>query len=93
MVAVELWITAVTTITVDGKQSRAIRRLKAREETVRLRRQVLQQAETKVFLCDHSKVGKHGAYTLAHLSDMDYLVLEAPLPKSMNTGSAKIVYI
>ena len=58
-----------------------------------LRRQVLQQAETKVFLCDHSKVGKHGAYTLAHLSDMDYLVLEAPLPAGMNTGSAKIMYI
>ena len=58
-----------------------------------LRRQVLQQAETKVFLCDRSKVGKHGAYTLAPLSDMDYLVLEAPLPKDMHTGNAEIVYI
>ena len=40
----KIWLTAVTTITVDGKQSRAVRRLKAAEETVRLRRQVLQQS-------------------------------------------------
>lgn len=58
-----------------------------------LRRQVLQQADKKVFLCDHSKVGKHGAYTLAPLSDMDYIILESPLPKSMYTGNAEIIYI
>ena len=38
------WLTAVTTITVDGKQSRSVRRLRASEETVRLRRQALQQS-------------------------------------------------
>ena len=39
----ETWLTAVTTITKDGKTVTARRRLKAAEETVRLRRQLLQQ--------------------------------------------------
>ena len=38
-----LWLTAVTTITADGKTVTARRRLKVSEETVRLRRQMLQQ--------------------------------------------------
>ena len=38
------WLTAVTTITLDGKTSRGLRRMKAAEETVRLRRQILQQS-------------------------------------------------
>jgi len=38
------WLTAGTTITRDGKSSRAVRRLKAADETVRLRRRALQQS-------------------------------------------------
>ena len=38
------WLTAVTKITRGGKTTTAIRRLKASEETVRLRRQKLQQS-------------------------------------------------
>ncbi len=38
------WLTAVTKITKDGKTVTASRRLKAAEETVRLRRQTLQQS-------------------------------------------------
>ena len=38
------WLTAVTTITRGEKTSRAVRRLKASEETVRLRRRALQQS-------------------------------------------------
>ena len=37
------WISAVTVITVDGKTSRVVRRMKTAEESVRLRRQLLQQ--------------------------------------------------
>ena len=37
------WLTATAKITVDGKTATASRRLKACEETVRLRRQILQQ--------------------------------------------------
>ena len=38
------WLTATTRITLDGKTATATRRLKASEETVRLRRQRLQQS-------------------------------------------------
>jgi len=38
------WLTAVTTITRGGNTTRSIRRLKAAEETVRQRRQLLQQS-------------------------------------------------
>ena len=39
-----IWLTATAKITIDGKTVHASRRLKAAEETVRLRRQILQQA-------------------------------------------------
>ena len=38
------WLTAVTTVTQGGKTSRAVRRLRADRETVRLRRRILQQS-------------------------------------------------
>ena len=38
------WLTAVTEITRNGKTTRAVRRLKASEETVRTRRRALQQS-------------------------------------------------
>ena len=38
------WLTAVTTITVEGKTARAVRRMKKDAETVRLRRRILQQS-------------------------------------------------
>lgn len=57
-----------------------------------LRRKLLSQAQTKVFLCDKSKFGKRGAFALAPVSDMDYLVLNAPLPDGMDSGKAKIIY-
>ena len=40
----KIWLTAVTKITANGKTATASRRLKASEETVRLRRQILQQS-------------------------------------------------
>ena len=39
-----VWLTATTKITLDGKTATASRRLKAAEETVRLRRRILQQS-------------------------------------------------
>ena len=39
----KVWLTAVTTITREGTTSRAVRRMKKDKETVRLRRQMLQQ--------------------------------------------------
>ena len=60
------------------------------EESNSLRLCVLEQTDKKVFLCDKSKFGKHGAYTLAPLSEMDYLILNAPLPEYIDPGTAKI---
>ena len=40
----EVWLTAVTKITMDGRTVTGIRRLRAAEETVRLRRRILQQS-------------------------------------------------
>jgi len=49
------WLTAVTVITLDGKKSRAVRRIKVTDETVRLRRQTLQQCYYQAAL-DHLEV-------------------------------------
>ena len=38
------WLTAITEIEKDGKKTRSVRRLKTCDETVRLRRQILQQS-------------------------------------------------
>ena len=38
------WLTAVTEIEISGKRTRAVRRLRLAEETVRLRRRILQQS-------------------------------------------------
>ena len=38
------WLTAVTRITINGKETRAVRRLRATQETVSLRRRILQQS-------------------------------------------------
>ena len=38
------WLTAVTKICLDGKESRSVRRIRTAEESVRLRRQILQQS-------------------------------------------------
>ena len=39
-----IWLTAVTVITLHEKTTKAVKRLKIQEETVRLRRQILQQS-------------------------------------------------
>ena len=39
-----MWLTAVTTVTKNGVTNTAVKRLRASEETVRLRRQILQQS-------------------------------------------------
>ncbi|MBE6982805.1 MAG: coproporphyrinogen dehydrogenase HemZ [Ruminococcaceae bacterium] len=40
----ETWLTTVTEICIDGKKTRAVKRIRAGEETVRSRRRVLQQS-------------------------------------------------
>ena len=55
------WLTAVTTIRVGEKTTRAVRRLKAAEETVRLRRRCLQQSYYEAALPHLSVIPAWGA--------------------------------
>ena len=55
------WLTAVTKITLNGKTSRAVKRLKTTEETVRLRRRILQQSYYLAALPHLSQVPAWGA--------------------------------
>ena len=55
------WLTAVTTISKDGKTTRSAKRLKASEETVRLRRRILQQSYYLAALPHLSQVPPWGA--------------------------------
>ena len=56
-----IWLTAVTTVTVEGKVTRGIRRLKAAEETVSLRRRILQQSLYQAALPHLAQVPAWGA--------------------------------
>ena len=55
------WLTAVTAITIDGKTSRICRRMKTAEESVRLRRQLLQQCYYQAALPHLPQVPAWGA--------------------------------
>ena len=57
----KVWLTAVTQITLAGKTTRASRRMKASEETVRLRRRCLQQSYYTAALPHLSKIPPWGA--------------------------------
>ena len=57
----DTWLTAVTTVTVGGKTTRAVRRLKAADETVRLRRRCLQQSYYLAALPHLPRVPEWGA--------------------------------
>lgn len=46
-----------------------------------LRRHLMRQAETSVFLCDRSKFGKNAVFNLVSLDEVDYLVTDGPVPE------------
>ena len=88
------WLTAVTTITFENKTSRAVRRIKATEETVRLRRRALQQSYYQAALAHLDTVPAWGALagvrptkiTTKHL-------LEGGSPKSADRLLKDIYYV
>lgn len=47
-------------------------------EEAELRRQVLRQAKTRIFLADTTKLGRNGVYVIGSLEDLDYLVVNTP---------------
>jgi DeoR/GlpR family transcriptional regulator of sugar metabolism len=48
-----------------------------------LRKAMLQQAQKKVLLCDSSKIGRVFLNTLCHVSDIDDILCDAPLPTAL----------
>ena len=50
------------------------------EEEIFLRRAMIKNAKTKVFLCDNTKFGKISPYHLCSLKDIDYIASNPPLP-------------
>ena len=63
------------------------------EEANSLRRRVFELADTKVFLCDKSKYGKNDAHALTPISQLDYMVLNSPLPDYLDPGQAKLMIV
>lgn len=46
------------------------------EHEINLRKQMIQNAETKVFLCDNSKLDHFSAYRLCSANDIDYIICD-----------------
>lgn len=53
------------------------------EDEIFLRRAMIKNAKTKVFLCDDTKVGKTSSYHLCSLKDIDYIASNSSLPTSI----------
>ena len=45
-----------------------------------LRRTMIKNADTKVFLCDNTKIGKTSPFHLCSMKDVDYIASNQPLP-------------
>ena len=63
------------------------------EDANDLRRHALPFAQKKVFVCDSSKFGKRAAFSLCPLSEVDTIIVDAPLPEYMHTGKAEVIVI
>ena len=53
------------------------------EEEIFLRRAMIKNAKTKVFLCDSTKIGKTSPYHLCSLKEVDYIASNQPLLSSI----------
>ena len=53
------------------------------EDEIFLRRAMIKNAKTKVFLCDNTKIGKSSSYHLCSLKDVDYIASNLSLPNSI----------
>ena len=61
------------------------------EEEIFIRRAMIKNAKTKVFLCDNTKVGKTSPYHLGSLKDVDYVASNQPLPTSIPSEKCLIL--
>lgn len=53
------------------------------EDEIFIRRAMIKNAKSKVFLCDSTKVGKTSPYHLCSLKDIDYIASNQALPSSI----------
>ena len=61
------------------------------EEENFIRRAMIRNAKTKVFLCDNTKIGKTSPYHLCALKDVDYVASNQPIPNSIPSEKCLIL--
>lgn len=57
------------------------------ESDMLVKRMVIRKARTSVVMCSHDKLKCLMPYTFAHLSDVDYLITDEPLPEPFHTAA------
>ena len=88
------WITAVTKITIDGCTTRAMCRLASEEETVRLRRQILQQSYYRAALPHLPQAPAWGALAGVRPSKISTKhLLEGGTPRSADRLLRDVYYV
>ncbi|MBP0989923.1 MAG: DeoR/GlpR transcriptional regulator [Oscillospiraceae bacterium] len=60
-----------------------------RESDAQVKIEVVKKARTLILLMDSSKLGKLLPYTFANMSDIDYMISEAPLPDDVKKEAEK----
>ncbi len=88
------WLTAVTTITMGGKTSRASKRLRSSQETVRLRRRALQQSYYQAALAHLDRIPPWGALAGVRPTKISTKhILEGGTPKSAAKELETVYYV
>ncbi len=88
------WLTAVAQITVDGKTTRASKRMKAGEETVRQRRRILQQSYYLAALPHLAQAPSWGALAGVRPTKISTRhLLSGGTPKSAAKELAQVYYV
>ncbi len=88
------WLTAVTTITCQGKTTRAVKRLRAEKETVRLRRRLLQQSFYQAALPHLAQIPAWGALAGVRPTKLSTKhILEGGTPASAGRLLEQVYYV
>lgn len=58
------------------------------ETETKLRQEMFLRSERKIFLCDSGKIGKTSLHRLCHLSQVDGVICELPLPQELMKQTA-----
>ena len=63
------------------------------EEETELRAYLLRHVGTSVFLCDESKFGQNAVHNLASLSEVDYVITNAPIPQHYPAVRKEVILV